>query len=534
MFRSQCRRLSRCGVSRIYPNQKAAADKVYETFEDRGVLVTLALGLTQSGKTGAILACIERFTRLKDDELPVPFDNIYVITGLSSKEWKKQTRERMPVMERSGVEGLKILHRPDLKTLESELKGKQNVLILIDEVQIACGEEQTVSKEFEKAGLLNKEFMYENDIKIVEFSATPNGNLHDLKSGDHSRKVIVQPGDGYVGAIDFKNSDRLRETTPLSGPHTDNEVLLRLQHDVSDFCDEGKMRARYPHCEYFGPRYHLVRTKTGGNQDRDIETLKDRFSGCEFLKYDMEHLSEVDDKGVTEMDRMLRVPPARHTFICLKEKARCAKTFNKEFIGVWFERAACKMGDDVVTQGLLGRATGYDDNGVSLVYTSVRSVEKFQILWDSEFEANVDWVSNSTRSEGGEDVSKGTYNGIMSCVKSSRRKDIDYTKFDYENKSDSSRPNYVECDTYDELMAMKKGYKKNFQKDALGFFLAIHKSKNLIITRSLLDAMLPLDNMIRQNQYELGKGKNQAVCFYEDGETDPSKVKYALRWVKCI
>ena len=57
--------------------------------------------------------------------------NIYVITGLSSNEWKKQTKERLPqILENN------IFHRNQLKEFMESIKDKKNILVLMDEVQI--------------------------------------------------------------------------------------------------------------------------------------------------------------------------------------------------------------------------------------------------------------------------------------------------------------------------------------------------------------------------------------------------------------
>ena len=110
-----------------------------------------------------------------------------------------------------------------------------------------------------------------------------------------------------------------------------------------------------------------------------------------------------------------RPPTGKHTFIFIKEKARCAKTFIKKHVGIWYERQPQIASDDVVTQGLLGRATGYDDNGFSVVFTNLSSITKYEKLWKSRFEANVEWISSTTKHKKDQEiVSTGTANGMLS------------------------------------------------------------------------------------------------------------------------
>ena len=116
----------------IYPNQQLAAKKIYNTFLDRKNVITIGCGKTQSGKTGTLLAVIREFAFCTID--PVPIANIFIISGLSSKEWKAQTKARVPDCLRS-----RVYARGDLKKLN--LEDKQNVLIIMDENTNCCQEE---------------------------------------------------------------------------------------------------------------------------------------------------------------------------------------------------------------------------------------------------------------------------------------------------------------------------------------------------------------------------------------------------------
>ena len=177
--------------------------------------------------------------------------------------------------------------------------------------------------------------------------------------------------------------------------------------------------------KYQKPRYHLIRTKTGSEQEADINNVKQFFGedDYKYLNYDMDSLSQETEfydeetketEFKTELDILLENQPSKHTFIFLKEKARCAKTFKKKHIGIWYERFAKKFADDVVTQGLLGRATGYDDNGDSVIFSNLESIDKFERLWKSNFEdKSVKWNSNSTSFKSGMSRSKGTFNSVV-------------------------------------------------------------------------------------------------------------------------
>ena len=53
---------------------------------------------------------------------------------------------------------------------------------------------------------------------------------------------------------------------------------------------------------------------------------------------------------------------------------RCAKSLVKKHLGVCYERYTKYIDDSVTIQGLLGRCTGYDDNGRTIISTNIESI----------------------------------------------------------------------------------------------------------------------------------------------------------------
>ena len=377
------------GTSVIHFDQRLSGQAILKSFSDYSdLLMVLGIGLTQSGKTGVMYSCIEEFT--KPSPISVPIDNIFIITGLSSTEWKGQTQGRIPEILRKNV-----FHRPDLKTkFRKSMEDKSNILIMIDEVQVACNKKQTIAKEFEEIGLLEMGFLLEHDVKIVEFSATPNGTLHDSKSwGDHSKVIRILPGEGYISCSDLNEQGRVRQYKNLcDSPESINNIK-----EIREIINE------------MTPKYHFIRTKKSIDQCKTIENFKEVFGeDVDYLIYDSETSSALN------IDHKLLKRPSMHTFIFLKELARCAKTFRKEHIGIWYERYTNTVLDDVIIQGLLGRATGYDDNGVSIIFSNIESIRRYEELLNSDFSDKAKWRSNSTCiSTDGITRSRGTMNGAM-------------------------------------------------------------------------------------------------------------------------
>ena len=144
----------------------------------------------------------------------------------------------------------------------------------------------------------------------------------------------------------------------------------------------------------------------------------------DIIMYDMENNSKTHKIGgetVSEIDYILKIKPTKHTFILLKEKARCSKTFPKTHNGVWYERYTENPMDAVIVQGLLGRAGGYDDTGDSIIFTSIQSAEDYLALWDSDFDKSCDWTSRTTKLELDEVVSKGTWVSLVKVPEKSEK-----------------------------------------------------------------------------------------------------------------
>ena len=89
------------GKSVIFENQELIASQVVTAFKNRKIINIMVVSKTQSGKTGSMCATIKQY--LEDTINLIPIENIYIITGLSSCEWKKQIKERIPESIQSRV-----------------------------------------------------------------------------------------------------------------------------------------------------------------------------------------------------------------------------------------------------------------------------------------------------------------------------------------------------------------------------------------------------------------------------------------------
>ena len=86
----------------------------------------------------------------------------------------------------------------------------------MDEIQVAAMKNQTIYKTFKKADLLNKQTMYKNDVKILEYTATPDGTIYDLmKWDDASFKILADAGEGYISSYNLLQLGRVKQYKEL-------------------------------------------------------------------------------------------------------------------------------------------------------------------------------------------------------------------------------------------------------------------------------------------------------------------------------
>ena len=347
----------------IFPNQIKFGEDIYHKFLDRSVHSILALALTQSGKTGAMLAVIRAF--LNSPKMPLPIQHVFIITGHSSTEWLQQTRERFPLSIANN-----IFHRNTLHTFSKRISGLTNVLILIDETQVACLQSQSIQSSLVKAGI-TQDKLFSMDIKFVLVSATPNSCIKrfiPLKPGHEI--VYMDPAPGYTSIFKLHEKGLVFQCNDLCGFDKKTGQFLPFALDNIKEIQIGHK-----------PKYHIIRTHHSFMHTKTIDNFRTVFgSSCRFL-------------SMPDLDSLLIIPPDKHTFIFIKETLRCAKTIFKDYLGVLYDRYANNLNDSSVIQGLAGRATGYHSINIT-VFTNIPSIVKYHSLWKHSFNPDLLWNSD--------------------------------------------------------------------------------------------------------------------------------------------
>ena len=392
------------GTSKIHDNQRISAAKINAELMHPTTLIVLLVALTQSGKTGTMSALIRQYLLEPNNFTPVK--HIIIITGLSDKDWRAQMEVRIAI-------DIRILHRNEINDeFIEELSQMRNVLLIFDEIQVACKETQTLSKLFVKAGLQDLDSLFERDIKCVEFSATPDGALYNLSNKywkNHTKIIKGEPGPGYTSLFDLYDQGRLLESKDLRG--FENDYSKSKKNRYFSHSAENTKKETLLHIQeikekvnsFDSYRYHLFRIHGG---DTQVNLNLGRIFGIN----DYNYLEYNQNGDIQNLNEVLSTPPEKHTFILIKEKLRCAATLVKTHIGVLYERYSLNPSDSVNVQGLAGRNTGYDVNKDSIVYTNVDSILRYRQLWDSGFLDNsLRWISSSTYRKNDETHGKNTF-----------------------------------------------------------------------------------------------------------------------------
>lgn len=517
--------------SQTFENQEKISFEIITKFKDRKICNIMVIAEPQTGKTGTMCAVINNY--MMDDNDTISPDNIYVITGLSSIEWKEQTQERFPPSIRN-----RVFHRSDLPVkFASEIAKKKNILIIMDEVHIAASKNQTIKKAFENAGLLDKQNLYQKDVKILEFSATPDGTLYDLqKWNDVGTKICALPGDGYTSSYNLLLQNRVKQYKDLCGY---NRKTGEINKDVFKYIKEIENNILALKIQNKVQLYHLIRTRNAFEQDITIDNFRKIFNedGYQFLNYD-------GKSDITDINEILIKKPLKPTFIFIKEMLRCAKTMEKKYIGIGYDRYTQNPDDAVVIQSIVGRFSGYDDNGFSICYTNKRSIHRYKALWDCNFDrTDLPWHSKTTKFKNGQLETKDTFNSVHV-----------YTGFE----TDDSDNNSVEENRFERGFFLgtleevhietlkiasncrKLSKPKDKDKDENGCYKIsgpgcqagmkrVYSSKELDDHAKKGSLGSHLDTAIKS--LEIGKyAKRRYIC-YEDVK-DPSTMKYCLISVK--
>jgi len=347
----------------VYENQKAGAVEICAELFDKGKTIVTLIAEPQVGKTGtfletAFLAC----THPNDKHIVNP-NNVFIITGMSDRDWEKQTKDDMlePFKKR-------VYHRGRLNTQDRQdgfytsLVDAKNALLIFDECHIANGKEHQISGMLRTLGLLDLSVLKQRNIKILDVSATPAATLNDtLTWGKENHSVIIlKSSEAYTGFRHFIKEKRIHESYDL----TDDKELESLARFI---------KSRFPK----DPCWHVIRLPSKSRKNSELDEKISCI--CAREGWHVESHSSVD--RIKDLDYHMGTRPKTHTFLLIKEFWRAGKRLNDNFIGIVHDAPTEDV--NVAAQGLAGRLCGNDKKrGAEAphVFTNIELINQY-IAW---------------------------------------------------------------------------------------------------------------------------------------------------------
>lgn len=355
----------------VYPNQAEAAINIIDEFFNKDKVLVTLIAPPQVGKTGTFLQVAYLACTHPDDNTIMDPRDIFIITGMSDRDWQKQTENDM-------LEAFKrrVYHRGRLNTKDREdgfntnLSLATNALIIIDECHIGAEKEHLMSDCLRNLGLLDIDTLRKKKIKILEVSATPGATLHDsIKWGPANHSIVLlKPSSQYVGFKNFIQEKRIHNSLDL----TKTEGLESLAIFIKE---------HFP-----TPRWHIIRMPAKSRNNADFQKNMDALCKKESWKSTQHSAND----RVGDIDYHLSIEPKQHAFLIIKEFWRAGKRFNDSFIGIVHEPRTKSKDTNVTAQGLAGRLCGNDKKsgaGAAQMFCDVDRIHEYNYWFDS----NGDW-----------------------------------------------------------------------------------------------------------------------------------------------
>jgi hypothetical protein len=379
-FEENEKRLKETEGKFITDYQFEKAKEIYKDFYDIDCdkkILSLIVAETQMGKTGIIQALTYEFVK-NDNINPL---NIFILTGLSSCEWVKQTKERFIDIIRPN-----IFHRNTIGKFAESLKILKDMIIFLDEVHIATELKNEIGRNFLNSGLLNIDNLIERNIKIIQISATPDIALSELYKWDETNYnvSIIKSPDNYIGIQKLLDNNQIFEYKSLTDINNVKEIKQTI------------------HIKYGNNfKYHLLRVHTNVCDSYiTMKNINNVFDDDDKFLVRNYFLDEETDSSEDLNDLYLDNKPNKHTIIIIKEKIRCSYTINKTNIGILYERKAETIQNETtIIQGFLGRACGYYDNSNRniIIYTNLDKVTAYILKIKMEHEKILYRIKNNKK-----------------------------------------------------------------------------------------------------------------------------------------
>jgi hypothetical protein len=368
----------------IFPNQKEDAMNIVEMFKQEKCHVISVQKKTKVGADGLMIYIGFLFTTDINDDFIINRYNFRIITGMSNCSWQTDMKEKAPCVFED-----KVFHHGQLQ--KTELKDFRNSLIIIDEIDVGDKEFQVLHKTLFEAGLLDTKNMIEYNNKFIFISATGIKEWYDLyRWGPLHKTYKMTIPSSYIGSIDFLQCGIVQEFYPLNSLENAKKWI---KEDIIDNYGNDK-------------RFHLVRVTN--------KTIPFIQNACN--KLGVVFLNHNSDERITEIDKLFKKSPDKHTVLALKNFFRRANFIPnawKLLIGAVHDLYTKKIDYSVLLQALLGRMTGYWRDVISSGHktgpyrNSIKAVKESENVYNDPYGKN-SWQSATFNKTEGVIKSKST------------------------------------------------------------------------------------------------------------------------------
>jgi hypothetical protein len=366
----------RYGVEYVYENQKKDASDIISKFHDTDVRVISVVKRTKVGMDGLMIEVAKNITTHKDDNFALVRKNVLFITAMSNLSWEDDFKEKMPNCFVDNV-----YHHGKLHRLKTKLKGLKNALIINDEIDTGDKENQRLHLLLKESGLLDINYMKENNIRFIFVSATMVNELHNLcEWGDrhHTHKMSVP--ESYIGHKEFMEKDIIQEYYPV-------DDIVSAQKWLSE-----DILLNYG-LEF---RVHIIRTD-------DLSSVYIK-NACSKLGIDFKLHNSVDKIETVELNDIFTSPLKKHLVIAIKGFFRRANLIPNQWklkIGATHEKFTQSCDTNVQVQGLPGRMSGYwkdyIENGhkTGPYRTSIEAINQYESFYENPFDTELPYNTSS-------------------------------------------------------------------------------------------------------------------------------------------
>ena len=323
----------------VHTNQIQKAEEIVDAFHSHISLVVF-IASPQWGKTGVTIHAMYLMTTHINESLMIHPEHVFIITGMSDKDWEVQMKSRMLPSFKE-----RVYHRNNLKKMIDTLKTSRDCLIIIDECHYGSETNQTLHKCMRDAGIWNIDYLQERNIKILCVSATPvNVQLDAAQWGPTHYKTIIASGmdtSSYIGFHTLLAEKRIckayiaKDAIQNALGNTDATNTHKILATIAK---------RWNDCY----RYHIFRISDSMRKKSDIE---------KHIKAAGYIVSFHDSRErIKDIDTILEIEPTNHHFIFIKQFWKASKTLNDKYIGVCYEYTRDYTS---AAQGLGGRLLGF-------------------------------------------------------------------------------------------------------------------------------------------------------------------------------